>query len=118
LSGYEQVAAELAKGTDPALLCATCPWDRNCLNPPSMSTEDVNKVIDEAASRDEARMLAARASGQPVPVPATTITMAAVCAGRDTALQACPVLAARLRSADGRKAAEAVKKLMQSWDES
>ena len=118
MTGYEQVAAELAKGTEPAMLCATCPWDRNCLKPPSMSTAEVSKVIDEAASQDEARMLAARASGQSVPMPAVTIMTAAVYGGRDTALEACPVLAIRLRSADGRKAAEAVKSLMQSWEES
>jgi len=118
LTGYEQVAAELAKGTQPAALCLTCPWDRNCLTPPTMSTADVDKVVEEAAARDEARMLAAQAAGQPVPMPTTTIMMAAVYAGRDTALQACPVLAVRLRSADGRKAAEAVKALMQSWEES
>lgn len=118
MTNYEPVASELARGVEPAMLCATCPWDRNCLNPPAMSTADVEKVIDEAAARDEAKALAAQAEGRPVPMPTATLMMAAAYGGRDTALQACPVLAIRLRSADGRKAAETVRSLMQSWEDS
>jgi hypothetical protein len=109
MPGYEQVAAELAKGTDPAMLCATCPWDRNCVNPPEVSAAEIRQKIDESAESARAR------GSDPVVV---TVMATLVLAGRDTALQVCPVLAVRLRSADGRKAAEAVKNLMQNWDES
>lgn len=108
-ANYDQVSQALARGDDPAMLCATCPWDRNCVNPPEMSAGDVRQKIDETGE-------AAKASGHD---HGTAILMATVIyAGKDTSLQACPVLAVRLRSADGRKAAEAVKSLMQSWEES
>ena len=60
MSSYEQVTKELAKGTEPAVLCATCPWDRNCVNPPSVSTADVEKAVEGAAAQDELKALAAR----------------------------------------------------------
>jgi hypothetical protein len=118
LTNYEPVAKALAEGTDPAMLCVTCPWDRNCVNPPSISTAEVRKVIDEAGAEDKLKALAAQSLGQPAPMPTATLMMVAAYAGRDTALQACPVLALRLRSADGRKVAEGVKALMQGWEES
>lgn len=118
MSNYESVTKALAEGVEPAMLCATCPWDRNCVNPPAMSTADVRKAIDSAAEEDKAKAVAAQLAGQPAPMPAATLMMVAAYSGRDTALQACPVLAVRLRSAEGRKAAEGVRALMQNWEES
>jgi hypothetical protein len=109
VTNYEPVAQALARGDDPAMLCATCPWDRNCVNPPEMSAGDVSQKINESAE-------AAKAAG--ADVGAATLMAVVVFAGKDTSLQACPVLAIRLRSSDGRKAAEAVRNLMQNWEDS
>jgi hypothetical protein len=118
LQDYEPVTKALAEGADPAMLCATCPWDRNCVNPPSMTAGEVKRQMEEASARDQATMTAARLSGQDVPLPAATLIMAAVLGGKDTALQACPVLGVRLRSADGRRLADQVRSLMQGWQDS
>lgn len=108
MANYESVAKALAEGTEPAMLCATCPWDRNCVNPPEMSAGDIRQKIDETAE-------AAKTAGHDAGTAVLTATV--IYAGKDTALQACPVLAVRLRSADGRKAAEGVKNLMQNWND-
>lgn len=107
-ASYETVTQALARGDDPAMLCATCPWDRNCVNPPEMSAGDVRQKVSEPAE-------AARSAGQDAGM--ATLAAIAIFAGRDTSLQACPVLAIRLRSGDGRKGAEAVRTLMQSWED-
>lgn len=113
MSDYQAVTKALSGGADPAMLCATCPWDRNCLNPPTMTTADVDEQISKAAAADKAAM---RADSSKVPM--TALMTALVMGGRDTALQACPVLAVRLRSGDGRKIAEGIRSMMQGWEES
>jgi hypothetical protein len=118
MTDYTPVATALAQGADPAMLCATCPWDRNCVNPPSMTAADIEKQMDVAAAKDEAQMTAARVAGHAAPLPVATLMIAAIYAGKDTALQACPVLGIRLRSSDGRRIAETVRTAMQSWVES
>ena len=115
---YNAVSAALARGDDPAMLCATCPWDRNCVNPPELTTGDIEKTISEASERDRAEAEAKRAAGGVPGLPAATLMAAAIYAGKDTALQACPVLAIRLRGGDGRRIAETVRAAMQSWVES
>jgi hypothetical protein len=115
LTDYSQVTKALAEGVQPAMICATCPWDRNCVNPPSMTAGEVDRLVSEASEKDQAQILAAQAAGRKSPMPTATLLVAAVYAGRDTALQACPVLGVRLRSADGRRVAETVRSAMQSW---
>lgn len=118
MSDYQQVAKALAEGAEPAMLCATCPWDRNCVNPPSMTSGEIERQLEEASAKDEATMSAARLAGREIPLPAATLLTAAVLGGKDTALQACPVLGLRLRSSEGRKLSDRVRELMQSWVES
>lgn len=113
MSDYQAVTKALASGADPAMLCATCPWDRNCVTPPTMTAGEVKQQIDEAAAQDEAAMRA-----DPHKAPMAALMTALVVGGRDTAMQACPVLAVRLRSAEGRKIAERVRSMMQGWEKS
>lgn len=113
MTDYQAVTKALATGADPAMLCATCPWDRNCLNPPSMTAGEVEQQIQEAVAKDEQAMAA-----KPGSVPVGSLMTALVYAGKDTALQACPVLGVRLRSADGRKIADSVRSMMQGWEDS
>jgi|SRR5579859_1298553 len=117
MSDYEAVKKALAAGADPAMLCTTCPWDRNCLTPPSMTAMDIDEQIQQAALKDR------QPGGPPPPegegrFPVATMMAALVYAGKDTAIQGCPVAVVRLRSGDGRKIAEMVKALMQSWEKS
>ena len=118
MQDYESVTKALANGADPAMLCATCPWDRNCLNPPEMTRAEITRKIGEAAAEDRVAMSAARLAGDPTALPTATLMTAAIYGGKDTALQGCPVLGVRLRSADGRRLADAVRTLMQGWADS
>jgi hypothetical protein len=113
---YQAVQKALVSGTDPAMLCATCPWDRNCFSPPAMTSADVEQQIAEAHAKDEQAAAEARAMGRDV-MPTMTLMTALIYAGKDTAAQVCPVFGLRLRSSGGRKIADAFKALMQEWDD-
>ena len=115
MSDYKAVSDALASGADPAMLCATCPWDRNCVNPPMMTASDIDRQIADAAAKDKEMAKADPSAGE---MPFGAILATVIYAGKDTALQACPVLGIRLRSADGRRIADMVRSAMQSWEES
>ena len=117
MSDYTAVQKALADGAEPAMLCATCPWDRNCITPPTMTSAEVEQKIAEASAEDQKRADAARAAGQEVPIPNGTLVTLLAVGGRDTSGQMCPVFALRLRSGGGRKIAELVRSAMQSWDD-
>jgi len=36
---------ELDKGTPAELICATCPWDRLCVEPPELSSTEVRQTM-------------------------------------------------------------------------
>lgn len=114
---YQPVQKALADGADPAMLCATCPWDRNCFSPPTMTSADVEQQIKEAAAKDRAESEQARMLGQQPQMPAGTLLTALMYAGKDTSAEVCPVFALRLRSSGGRKIADTFKALMQEWDD-
>ena len=114
---YTTVSETLAKGADPAMLCTTCPWDRICITPPTMTRADVDARIAEASQQDDAKASAARAMGAPPPMPGATLMTALVYAGKDITAQVCPVFVLRLRSSSGRKIADSVRASMQGWDD-
>lgn len=103
---YEKVKAELAKGTDPALLRATCPWDRLCVSPPTMTPEDVERHLTEAERQDMA------SDPYMTKTPARLMLASMVYGGRDQMGMLCPVFALRLRGPDGRGVADSVRSLM------
>jgi hypothetical protein len=114
MADYQAVKDALAKGADPAMLCTTCPWDRNCVNPPAMTSAEVEQRMKEESAKDEAKIKANPSGGG---MPVGTLMAALVYGGKDTAVQACPVLGIRLRTGDGRKIAETVRGLMQGWED-
>jgi hypothetical protein len=114
---YQAVQKALSGGTDPAMLCATCPWDRHCFSPPTMTSADIDARIAEGAAMDEQKAAEARAMGRDAGMLTGTLLSALMFAGRDTSAQVCPVFALRLRSSGGRKIADAFKTLMQDWDD-
>jgi len=114
---YQAVQKALSGGADPAMLCATCPWDRNCFSPPTMTSAEIEQRMAEAQHKDEMAAKAARAEGRDAGMPAGTLMTALLFAGKDTSAQVCPVFGLRLRSSGGRKIADAFKSLMQEWDD-
>lgn len=115
-SDYTAVSDALANGTDPAMLCATCPWDRTCIAPPAMTRGDFDAAMRQARAEDAAQAQGALALGQH-PMPVASLLTIATLAGRDTQAQVCPVFALRLRSGAGRGIADAMKASMQGWDD-
>jgi len=47
MSDYTKVSEALAEGVPPAAICSTCPWDRFCIEPPTMTKDDVSKKMKE-----------------------------------------------------------------------
>jgi hypothetical protein len=117
MSDYKQVQDALAAGTDPAMLCATCPWDRNCITPPTMTRSEIDAEIAKSQAQDDERMKAAELAGQKPTMPIGSLMTAIVMGGRDTSAQICPVFALRLRSSAGRSLADSVRSTMQKWDD-
>lgn len=116
-SDYQSVKQSLQGGADPAMLCATCPWDRNCVMPPTMSSAEIEAQMEDAKRQDEQNAAAAKAAGKDPGMPAGILLTALAYAGKDTSAQVCPVFALRLRSSGGRVIADRFKSLMQAWDD-
>jgi hypothetical protein len=117
MSDYTAVQKALADGAEPRMLCATCPWDRNCVSPPTMTSAEIDAQIAQATEMDDKRAEEARLAGQPAPMPTGALMTAMVVGGRDTMGQFCPVFALRLRSSGGRRVADLTRSAMQSWDD-
>lgn len=114
---YNAVKEALARGADPSMLCGTCPWDRNCLTPPSMTSSDIQKLQDEAEEQDKIQMAEARERGEKPGMPMGSLMTALVFAGKDQQATICPVFSARLRSSSGRVIADVLKNQMTNWDD-
>lgn len=106
MSDYTRVHEELAKGTTPELLCATCPWDRLCVTPPAVSRQEIDRHLADAEQKDRVR------DPHGVGLPVHTIMTAVAYGGRDQMGALCPVFALRLHSPDGRELADGVRTLM------
>lgn len=107
---YDQVKAELDRGTPAELLCATCPWDRLCVEPPQMSSQDVQRHIDGAvrkASQQDPE------SGSPL----TGLLATMIFSGKDSVGRLCPVFTLRLQGPDGRQIADGLRQQMRTWAE-
>lgn len=115
---FRRVAEALAAGADPAILCATCPWDRHCVNPPDMTTDEIKAQEEKAKRQDEETAAKARAEGKEAgAMPIGSLMTMVMLSGRDTSASVCPVFAARLQSSDGRRIADLVRTTMQAWDD-
>ena len=117
MADYSKVSEALKNGADPAMLCATCPWDRFCVTPPSMTSAEIQKAMEEASANDTTSAEKARSEGREAPMPMGSLLTAITLGGRDTQAHVCPVLALRLRSSDGERIVRQVKSQMQSWDD-
>ena len=117
MNDFKSVQDALAGGADPAMLCATCPWDRNCVVPPTMTSAEVQAKLDKSMAEDEAKSQAALMMGKQPQMPVGALMTAVIYAGKDTSAQVCPVFALRLKSSGGRKLADCIRGSMQDWDD-
>jgi len=116
VSDYRTVADALASGADPDMICMTCPWDRYCITPPTMTKAEVDAARDKAQREDKARVEEAKAKGEHAGMPVGSLLTALTIAGRDLSAQICPVLALRLRTQAGRGIVDNLKATMQAFD--
>lgn len=114
MTDYKPVKDALAAGTPPELVCAACPWDRRCITPPSMTSGDIERQMEEAKRQDEQRANENPASNR---MPLGTLMTAMMLGGRDTAAQLCPVFSLKLRAPEGRQIADGIRAQMRG-DES
>ena len=117
MADYTAVQKALESGAEPAMLCATCPWDRTCVTPPSMTRAEIDAKIAEATAEDDKRLREAQALGKDPGMPIGTLMSAVIFGGRDTSASVCPVFALRLRSSGGRQIADEIKARMTGWDD-
>lgn len=117
MSDYNAVQKALSGGADPAMLCATCPWDRYCLTPPTMTRAEIDAYLEKAKADDERNMAKAQRNGENPGMPIGGLLTALTFGGRDTSAQICPVFAVRLKSSGGRRIADTLKAAMQGWDD-
>ena len=114
MTDYRQVQEALKAGASPEMLCMTCPWDRYCVTPPSMTSAEVKTQLDEAMAKDKRHADEKKARGEEPGMPVGGLLTALMLSGRDTAAQICPVLAMRLRTSEGRELVDGLKNRMQS----
>lgn len=107
---FADVKKALADGAEPDMLCMTCPWDRFCITPPTMTRAEIDAQLAEAKRQDQERR--AQPGGDQFPV--ATLMAAVTIGDRDTMSAICPVLAMRLRLSDGRGIVDALKSTMQA----
>lgn len=117
MADYTAVEKALSEGADPALLCGTCPWDRYCITPPTMTKAEVDAKIAEATKKDEEQAREAQARGERGSMPMGTLLTAMTLGGRHMSATVCPVFALRLRSSAGQALAMQTKETMIGWDD-
>lgn len=110
MTDYSAVTSELDRGTPPELLCATCPWNRPCITPPTMTKRDIEQRVKEMAAPGPMAELGDAKSN-----PLGGLLGALMFAGKDTAAQVCPVFVLRLSSEDGRAIADGIRNKMRNW---
>lgn len=106
---HQQAADQLSSGIPAELICATCPWDRLCVKPPTVSSAEIDRRMKEAEQQDDTRD--PMQSKMPVATLLTVLTFA----GKDKLGELCPVFAARLTGPDGRLVADGIRAQMRDW---
>lgn len=104
---YDDVKKAMQAGTPPELICAACPWDRLCVQPPTMTAADIDRLINEAEAKDKAR--------NPNALPAGMLMTALTFAGKDSTGHMCPVFSMRLKA--DRSVADTIRAAMRGYGE-
>lgn len=116
MSDYKRVGEALQDGADPSMICATCPWDRHCISPPTMTSEEIAAETERMKREDDERAARDQADGKSG-FPMGALLSAVMFAGKDTQAQVCPVFVSRMRSSGGREIADTLKSAMTAWDD-
>lgn len=103
MSTYTDVTQALDRGVEPKELCSTCPWDRHCVNPPTVSRAEVEAKTAPPAGLD------AEDAGQATKALVRGLLDLVIYVGKDRQLEACPVLAAELAGPGGCALHDAVR---------
>lgn len=111
MSTYESVKKAMAAGTPLELICASCLWDRLCVQPPKMSAAEIDEQIKQAERKDKEL----DPLGQKM--PAGMLMTALMYAGKDSSGEMCPVFSTRLKSPEGRQIADALRQTMRTLGE-
>ena len=117
MNDFKKVSEALQAGMEPKDICAMCPWDRLCVEPPAMLSADLQKETDQAKRLDEEQRAKATAEGRPAPLALGSLFAALVFAGKDIDAPVCPVFSVRLRSSEGRNLADLIRSTMKGWDD-
>ena len=117
MSDFKKVSEALASGIAPKMLCMTCPWDRLCIVPPSLSAEDVKKEIEKSNLEDKELADAARLEGKAIPLPMGMLMTSLLFSGKDLQAEVCPVFTTRVRGSNGRSIADLLRNSMKAWDD-
>lgn len=117
MGDYKKVAEALQAGAEPKMLCATCPWDRYCITPPSMTAGEVEQQMADAKKKDDEAAAKAKAEGKQGGMPMSTLLMGLAIGAADKTATVCPVFVARLRAGSGRAIVDSIKSQMQGWDD-
>jgi hypothetical protein len=115
MSDYDRVKEALGAGADPKYLCMTCPWDRYCIVPPTMTKEDIDASVKKAQEEDEEKDRARGGKREGIPMGMLMTTL--IYAGKDRSAEICPVFALRLRSSTGREISDSLKTQTKEFEE-
>lgn len=107
---HENAQHSLDEGIDPDLVCAVCPWDRLCVEPPPMSKRQVDAAMTKARQGEGGER-------DPRVVLGDVVIAAMLLGGKDHAGKLCPVFALRLRGLDGRRLSDELRTVMRGWSD-
>jgi len=79
--------------------CKSCPWHKFCIEPPSMTEEEIKEKLEEI--KEESKD------------PFASLMGAMMFGGKDQECSACPIFIQRLRTSP--KLSEKIKEIMQNW---
>lgn len=122
INDYSKTKQAIATGADPVWLCGVCPWTQSCLDVPRVDDGDVlefaNRAVDQfRKAHDEGQSIAVQMAEMAGGVEHVTehLREMAQMAGRNATNETtiCPVLAARLKTDEGRRIIDDIKKVMQ-----
>jgi hypothetical protein len=104
----QSIKEALKDGAEASMICMTCPWDRLCLTPPTMTKADIENTLEQMAKKSE------ESGGDSFQ---SMLMGTLIFAGKDDAATLCPILTNRFQTSDGRKIADALRKMMQEWED-
>ena len=92
------------KRTEQQIDCATCPWNKLCIDPPVMTDEEVKaKIESEQMDKDKSKDDAERSVF-------TGLLSVLIFSGKDRDCRACPIFIERLR--EGPELSAKIKQIM------